>query len=101
MFRIFRVPKRIFTIFCRISGILFGSYEILTIEKKFLLYCIIQKIVPIDKFFSVFKDYDNEMRRIFLKNYFKASTQTFRNKGVFENHASLFETHSNIKNLLS
>ena len=45
----------------------------------------------------MFEDYNNEKCRIFFKNYFKACTQSLKKEGALENHASLFETHSNIK----
>ena len=34
---------------------------------------------------------------MFLKHYFKASTQSLKEEGALENHASVFETHTNMK----
>ena len=34
---------------------------------------------------------------MFLKHYFKASTQSLKEESALENHASVFETHTNMK----
>ena len=34
---------------------------------------------------------------MFLKHYFKTSTQSLKEEGALENHASIFETHSSMK----